>query len=45
MDAAPKLNVKPKSQKAPTLLPEVEVYLHLLLLIHLLDSGKTKDVR
>lgn len=44
MDAPPKLNVKPKSQKLGTLLPEVEAYLHLLLLIHLLDSGNTKEV-
>ncbi|EUB56878.1 26S proteasome non-ATPase regulatory subunit 3 [Echinococcus granulosus] len=43
MDAPPKLNVKPKSQKPGALLPEVEVYLHLLLLIHLLDSGNTKE--
>ncbi|VDM34708.1 unnamed protein product [Hydatigera taeniaeformis] len=43
MDAPPKLNVKPKSQKSGTLFPEVEVYLHLLLLIHLLDSGSTKE--
>ncbi|KAL5961844.1 26S proteasome non-ATPase regulatory subunit 3 [Taenia solium] len=43
MDSPPKLNVKPKSQKPGTLLPEVEVYLHLLLLIHLLDSGNTKE--
>ncbi|VDD76160.1 unnamed protein product [Mesocestoides corti] len=44
MDAPPKLNYRQfKSQKSATLLPEVEVYLHLLLLIHLLDQGKPKE--
>ncbi|VDO09380.1 unnamed protein product [Rodentolepis nana] len=43
MDAPPKLNLKPKTQKSGSLLPEVEVYLHLLLLMHLLDGGMTKE--
>ncbi|KAM7540639.1 hypothetical protein Aperf_G00000025206 [Anoplocephala perfoliata] len=43
MDAPPKLNLKTKSPKSGALLPEVEVYLHLLLLIHLLDGNKPKE--
>ena len=34
---------RPKSSKA--LLPEGEIYLHLLLLLYLLDQKKFKDVR
>lgn len=45
MDAPPKLNLKLRTQKSGALLPEVEVYLQLLLLIHLLDGGMTKEVR
>jgi len=35
---------RPKSPKSiMTVQPEVEVYLHLLLLVHLLDQGQTKE--
>ncbi len=44
MDAPPKFGLKSRSPKAPPLQPEVEVYLHLLLLIHLLDGEKNKEV-
>lgn len=38
---------RPKSGKAATinLLPEVEIYLHLLTLIHLIDLKKFQQVR
>jgi len=37
-------NVRPRTAKTTSLLPEVDIYIHLLVLIYLLDQKKLKFV-
>jgi len=44
MDTDKSPSLRPRTAKSTPLLPEVDIYLHLLVLIYLLDQQKLKFV-